>query len=62
MDLLVKDYLSEFVEFDKATGIYKAKNKTPLHTNTRGLINRRLNEWANPKDMTLDDFSAENSS
>jgi hypothetical protein len=58
MDILIKDHLSEYIEFDKTSGIYRAKNKTDLHPNTRGFIVRELKKWAGG-DRNLDEFSEE---
>ncbi len=46
MDVLVKKYLPEYIEFDEEGGVYKTKDKKALRPNTMGLINRKLKEWS----------------
>lgn len=56
MDVLVKEYLQDHLEFDEATGVYRTKNKTYLHPNTKGLIVKKMKEWASG-DRDLYEFS-----
>jgi hypothetical protein len=56
MDILIKDHLSEYLEFDVEHDIYRAVEMKDLHTNTMGLIAQRISEWATPAQTEISDF------
>lgn len=58
MDALIKDRLSDYIEFDETNGVYRVKNKNEPATNTMAHITKELKKWASG-DRNLDEFSEE---
>jgi hypothetical protein len=59
MGILIKDHLSEYLEFDDDSEHYRAIEKKELRPNTRGLIIQEISKWAYPEQTELFDFSEE---
>lgn len=57
MNILIRDYLSDYLEFDAENNVYRTINKTDLRPNTKGRILRLMDEWAYATQSELDDFS-----
>ena len=56
MDILIRDYLPEYLEFDAEHNIYRAIEKKELRTNTKGFIAQKMSEWAIPPQTEISDF------
>jgi hypothetical protein len=56
MNILIKDHLSEYLEFDEEHDIYRAIEKKELRTNTKGLIAQKISDWAIPPQTEISDF------
>jgi hypothetical protein len=56
MNILIKDHLSEYLEFDAEHDMYRAIEKKELRTNTKGLIAQKISDWATPPQTEISDF------
>ena len=56
MGILIKDHLSEYLEFDDGSDRYRAIEIKELRPNTKGLIIREISKWAYPEQTELFDF------
>jgi hypothetical protein len=56
INILIKDQLSEYLEFDAEHDIFRAIEQKELRTNTKGLIAQKMTEWAIPPQTEISDF------